>query len=162
MWVYLWLFIGILVASIHLNNGMNLKDGPSFEIETICMIKRLNFSTTLRCKFPLNTHTLLDWMYFFLQSFSQSCTVQIPVTWSTRPGLSPTLNSWWGQPFSIAVTLASFCRVAPPLHVMAASQGRQCGRLDYLTVFVSIRKTVTFQCKAWEVSCFYYPEKASS
>lgn len=89
---------------------------------------------------------LISCFLFRFSSSSQSCTVQIPVTWSTPPGPCPTRNSWWGQPFSTAATLASFCRGAPLSPATVESQAPQCGRLGYPTVFVSTRTVSVKQC----------------
>lgn len=101
----------------------------------------------------INHHRLLLWHLSFP---SQSCTVRTLVTWSTPPGLYLTLNSWWGRPFSIAAILASSCRGAPPSLATAGSRGPPCGRLDYLTVFVSVGKTrESFSGRLAWVICFF-------
>lgn len=136
---------------------MNLQDGKMelIYIWVWRLVANLLISTTIRPNFSEFSHReykkILNTCVVSCQSFwtlvllfHQSCTVQILGMWSTPPGLYLTLNSWWGQPFSIAAILASFCKVVPPLPAMAVSQGRLCGHPDYPTVFVSIRALITF------------------
>lgn len=101
----------------------------------------------------INHHRLLLWHLSFP---SQSCTVRTLVTWSTPPGLYLTPSSWWGRPFSTAAIRASSCRGAPPSLATAGSRGPPCGRLDYLTVFVSVGKSrESFSGQLAWVICFF-------